>query len=141
MRMITNHFNTRRVQSGGLKTTATVTNVETWNVLFSASHRYGRKIRHITTFEYQAGGQTIIVERNSDHYNLNARPLHNVGELVEIYYDGLNPYNFVFAYSSSFGIFMIVLGLFILLGIPIVFVMLKTRRKILRTTDQGNERP
>jgi len=79
-----------------LRTTATVTNVESRTVTVGSQNRPEDRIRHYTTFEYQVDGQTIVVVRTSEHtIDFAPQQRRSVGEQFEIYYDGQNPHNFV----------------------------------------------
>jgi len=139
MGLVFSFSNTRRIRRSGVRTTATVTNVEIRHV--TGGHGQRDRVRHYTTFRYSANGQSIIAVRTSEHTNVNTRPLRRVGEQVEIYYSARNPRNFVFAYGSpnSFGVFgIVVVGVFIVLSLPMLVVFFKFRAKLIKMANQGN---
>ena len=100
--LIFGEFNNNRIRMGGLRTTATVTNVEVRNVDNINNDR--NEVRHYTTFEYEVNGETIVSVR-SRTYSSGTRPHRREGDQVEIYYDGRRPTNFIIASDhSEFGV-------------------------------------
>jgi len=92
-------LHSNRIRASGLRTIATVTEVEIRDIEGNDD-----EVRHHITFEYEVDGQTISTVR-SRTYNRSIRPQRVVGEQVEIYYDERNPANFVLASErDGFGI-------------------------------------
>jgi len=121
-------INSQRLRSDGIRTTATVTNVESRHIDNISSD--GPRIRFYITFEYQVDSQPIIVVRTREFNNSNARPPFRVGEQIEIYVAARNPRNFVFAYNDSFGIAgFIGVGVFVVASIVISIPILKERKR------------
>ena len=92
------HFRAQCLISGGLRTTAIVTEVETRDIF-----RQDRvdEVRHYITYEYEVEGQTIVSVRRSLPTNRGVAPRARVGDQVEIYFDERNPRNFIFAREAN----------------------------------------
>lgn len=94
-------FGSHAVRMEGLRTTATVTDVQ-WQALENRPEDG----RFQTTFEFTVAGEVITATRTSDIFNQGTgQAPWAVGQQVAIYYSSRRPSNFVFVEgSTAFGL-------------------------------------